>query len=142
MEAMRSEYRLQEASTCSRSTAVYSKDRTTGREEAVHPCDDRRWCRHRVYQWGVYVCSDEVQVVKRVHVRCDENVVGCGVQNILIRCRSQTCRTCSCQHRDSIPASRCKFSTKLARSDRLRHDRLYSMEISCLRRSIAAMYFR
>jgi hypothetical protein len=63
MEVLRSEYFLQEADTCSRTSAVYCKNRATRREEAVHTCDDRRWCGHRVYQRGVYVCSDQAQVI-------------------------------------------------------------------------------
>lgn len=135
MEVLRSEYRLQEAYTGSRSSAMYSKDGATRREEAVCPCDDRRWRRHRVHHWGVYVCANEAEAMKPVYVRCDDNVVGCLKWKM--PCELDTCRTYRSQHRDfefyfslqvlhgayhfpwnvSFPA--------LVRSDRLQHDRLW-----------------
>ena len=98
MEVLRSEYRLQEANTGSRSSTMYSKDGATRREEAVRPCDDRRWRRHRVHHWGVYVCANEAEAMKPVYVRCDDNVVGCLKWKM--PCELDTCRTYRSQHRD------------------------------------------
>ena len=113
MEVLRSEYRLQEANTGSWSSTMYSKDGATRREEAVRPCDNRRWRRHRVHHWGVYVCANKAEAMKPVYVRCDDNVVGCLTWKM----------SCELDHRRlerigpniaiSSSTSRCKFSTEL-----------------------------
>ena len=113
MEVLRSEYRLQEAYTGSRSSAMYSKDGATRREEAVRPCDNRRWRRHRVHHWGVYVCANEAEVMKRVHVRCDDNVFGCQNWKMLGELDHRRVERISPDIAISSSTSRCKFSTEL-----------------------------
>jgi hypothetical protein len=89
---------------------MYSKDGATRREEAVRPCDDRRWRRHRVHHWGVYVCSNQAEDMKCMsdattmpklegtqYLNSDHRRVEHIGPNIAI----------------SSPTSRCKFSTEL-----------------------------
>lgn len=115
---------------------MYSKDGATRREEAVRPCDDRRWRRHRVHHWRVYVCSNQAEDMKCMSgattMLSDAETGRYSVPEF----RSQTCRTHRSQHRDfeshfslQVLHGACHFPwnvsfPELVRPDRLQHDRV------------------